>query len=137
MKGAGVKKRIMLGLIILAGVLLMALAAFGCGDSGPKAAVTGVMDAAKAKDCEKLVDYIDLESLKELGGEVTKEMLVSSCKESGMDDVVSYNILEENIDGDKAEVKVEVTAKQNGQEQTVTDTLTLINRNGEWKLTTL
>ena len=111
------------------------LAVFGCGDSGPKAAVDGFMKAANDKDCEKMIDYIDLTPMQAQGVPFSKDDLVKSCKdEGGLGEIGSYNITEEKIDGDKAEVKVEMTVKENGTDQTRTDTINLIQIDGQWKV---
>jgi len=116
----------------------MALAAFGCGSAGPKAAVEDFMAAAKDKNCEKMVDLMDLKAVEDAGAAINKDELVNSCKsESGLGDVVSYKILEEKTDGDKSEIKVEVTTKENDKETTESDTLTLNKRDGEWKISFL
>lgn len=117
---------------------VVALAAFGCGSSGPKAAVEDFMAAAKDKNCEKMVDLMDLKALDDAGAGINKDELVNSCKaESGLGDVVSYKILEEKTDGDKSEIKVEVTTKENDKETTESDTLTLNKRDGAWKISLL
>ncbi len=111
------------------------LAVFGCGDSGPKAAVDGFMKAANDKDCEKMIDYIDLSPMQAQGVPFSKDDLIQSCKdEGGLGEVGSYNIIEEKINGDKAEVKVEMTVKENGTDQTRTDTINLIQIDGQWKV---
>lgn len=125
-------------LAIAAAVLtIVMLAAAGCGDSSPTAAVEGLMNAAKEKNCAKMVDYFDMKGMESQGVSISRDELIKDCEESGMDDVVSYKILEEKTEGDSAEVKVELTTKQNGQEETVSDTLTLIRRDGEWKFSTI
>lgn len=114
------------------------LAAFGCGDTGPKGAVEDFMTAAKDKNCEKMIDMIDLKAAEDAGATINKDDLAKSCNaESGLGDVVSYNITEENVDGDKAEVKVEVTTKANEQETTESDTLKVNKRDGVWKISLL
>lgn len=125
-------------LILIAGLLTVMLAAAGCGGAGgPSATVEGFMEAAKDKDCSKMVDYLDIESFQAPGVSITREELISMCEESGMDEIVSYKVIEEKIDGDKAEVKVEATGKADGDEETATNTLNLVKRGDEWKLSTL
>jgi len=127
--------RVLVAVSVLA---ILVLSAFGCGSSGPKAAVDGFMGAAKDKNCEKMIDYIDLKGFETSGVTINKEELVEACKaESALGEVVSYKILEETADGDKATVKVEVTTKENGNEKTESDTLKLTKRDGEWKISTL
>ena len=127
--------RVLVAVSILA---IMVLAAIGCGGSGPSAAVEGFINAAKDKDCEKMIDYIDLAAFETQGVTINKQELVDACKaESALGEVVSYKILEETVDGDKATVKVEVTTKEDGQENTESDTLQLNKRDGEWKISTL
>jgi hypothetical protein len=117
--------------VIAVTVLLFAsLVAFGCGDSGPKGSVESFINAFKDKNCEKAVDYIDLE-----GAGTNKEDMVKSCQASvGAGEIVSYKILEENINGDKATVKVETTTKIGDKEETTTDTIDVVKKNGEWKV---
>lgn len=113
---------------------LVVLVAIGCGSSGPKAAVENFMNAAKDKNCEKMVDLMDLSAM-QAAGVAGKEELIQSCKdESGFGEVKSYKILEETTEGDKGTVKVEITTNQNGTEKTESDTLTVNNINGEWKI---
>lgn len=117
---------------------MLVLAAFGCGSSGPSAAVEDFMGAAKSKDCDKMVDFLDMKAFESSGITINRDELVESCKaESGIGDVVSYKILEEKVDGDSAEIKVEVTTKEGEEETTESDTLKLIKRDGEWKIATL
>ncbi|MHB9111319.1 MAG: Rv0361 family membrane protein [Thermoleophilia bacterium] len=125
-------------LVAVSVLTILVLSAFGCGSSGPKAAVEDFMGAAKDKDCEKMIDLIDLSALETSGVAIDKQELVDACKaESALGEIVSYKILEETVDGDKATVKVEVTTKENGNEQTESDTLQLNKRDGEWKISTL
>ncbi|MDO8736262.1 MAG: DUF4878 domain-containing protein [Thermoleophilia bacterium] len=127
--------RVLVAVSVLA---IMVLSAFGCGSSGPTAAVESFMKAAQDKDCETMIDYIDLSSLETSGVTINKEELVQACKsESALGDVVSYKVLEEKINGDTAEVKVEVTSKEDGAEKTESDTLKLNQRDGKWLISTL
>jgi len=113
---------------------LLVLAAIGCGSSGPKSAVESFLNAAKDKDCEKMINLMDLSAM-ESSGVLNKDQLIESCKqESGLGNVSSYKILEETTDGDKGTVKVEVTTNENGTEKTESDTLTVNKINGEWKI---
>jgi hypothetical protein len=114
---------------------LVALVLAGCGSSGPKAAVENFMEAAKDKDCEKMVDLMDLSAFEAAGLSQGKEEIIQSCKdESGIGDLVSYKITDEKTEGDIATVTVEVTTKEDGTENTETDTLTVNKINGEWKV---
>jgi hypothetical protein len=114
---------------------LVALVLIGCGSSGPKAAVENFMEAAKNKDCEKMVNLMDLSAFEAAGVSQGKEELIQSCKdESGLGDVVSYKITEEKTEGDKGTVTVEVTTKEDGTENTETSTLTVNKIDGEWKI---
>lgn len=127
--------RILVAVSVLA---ILVLSAFGCGSSGPTAAVEDFMGAAKDKNCDKMIDLIDLKGFETSGVTIDKQELVDACKaESALGEIVSYKILEETIDGDKATVKVEVTTKENGNEQTDSDTLQLTNRDGQWLISTL
>jgi hypothetical protein len=127
--------RILVAVSVLA---ILVLSAFGCGSSGPTAAVEDFMGAAKDKNCDKMIDLIDLKGFETSGVTIDKQELVDACKaESDLGDIVSYKILEETIDGDKATVKIEVTTKENGNEQTDSDTLQLTNRDGQWLISTL
>ncbi len=125
-------------MMIAAALLLavLALAAFGCGGSGPQAAVEDFMNAAKAKDCEKMVDLLDLDAPEFQGLGMNKEALVEACKQDAEagGEVVSFKVLEESVDGDTATVKVEVTTKVEGQESTETSTIKLTKRDDGWKL---
>lgn len=127
--------RVLFALAVLAVVTLVA---FGCGSTGPKAAVEDFMAAAKDKNCEKMVDLMDLKSVESAGAAINRDELIQSCKaESGLGDVVSYKILEEKTDGDKSEIKIEVTTKENDKESTETDTLPVNKIDGEWKISLL
>lgn len=127
------------GVLVAASVLaIMVMAAIGCGGSGPTTAVEGFMSAAQSKDCDKMIDYIDLKAFETSGVTINKQELVDACKaESGLGDVSSYKVLEEKVDGDKAEVKVEVTTKENGEDKTQSDTLKVNKIDGEWKISTI
>jgi len=116
-------------------VSLLALLA-GCGSSGPSSAVESFIKAAQDKDCNKMVDLMDLQAVEEQGATNVREELVASCQQeaNSSGEIVSYKIVEEKIEGDKAEVKIEVTTKENGEEKTDNDTLTVFQRDGEWKV---
>lgn len=123
------------GLVALMVLAFVLLAVSGCGDSGPKTTVDGFMKATKGKDCEKIFDYIDLSPLQSQNLPYSKDDLIKSCKdEGGLGDISGYNITEEKVEGDKAEVKVEVTTNENGTDQTKTDTVNLIQIDGQWKI---
>jgi len=127
--------RVLVAVSVLA---IIVLSAIGCGSSGPKAAVESFMSAAKDKDCKTMIEYIDLGSLQTAGAQINKDELIQACEaESGLGDVVSYKILDETVNGDTAEVKVEVTTSENGNEKTESDTLKLNQRDGKWLISTL
>lgn len=119
----------------------MILLALGCGsgattDAGK--AAEDWMDATKDKDCEKAIGFMDLDvpELEEFG--ITKEAMIEQC-EADMGDgddleVVSYKVTEEEVDGDTAEVTVEATIKENGEESTDTQTFSMIKKDGDWKI---
>jgi hypothetical protein len=116
--------------IAVALLTVVALVAFGCGDSGPASTVEGFIETLKGKDCEKAVNFIDLEGVGASGKEVVK-----NCKETiDESEIVSYKVLDEKIDGDKAEVKVETVTKSNDGKDTSTFTINVVNKNGEWKI---
>lgn len=125
--------------VISAGMVLaiLALSAVGCGSSGSTAAVEGFMKAAQDKNCSQMIDFMDLKAA-EAQGTVNKDELIKACEaQQGLGDVVSYKILEESVDGDKAQVKVEVTTKENGEEKTQSDTLNVMQVDGDWKISIL
>ena len=128
-------------LMVFAATLVLALLVLpliGCGTSGAKQTVDGFMAAAKDKDCEKMVGYMDLSPAAAQGVSINKDELVQACKdENGLGEVVSYKVLEEKVDGDNAEIKVEVVTKENGEEKTTTDTLKVINKDGSWLISIL
>ncbi len=123
------------GMIIAAAALLVsAVLAFGCGGNNPSAVVDKFMQAQKDKDCEKQAELIDVQA-PELGGAVTRESLVKNCQETADEvEVIDYKVLEEEIDGDTARVKAEVTLKIGEDEQTQTGTITLHKRGDSWKI---
>ncbi len=124
--------------IVLAVLVGLMLTAFGCGSSGPSAAVEGFIKATQDKNCSKMVDYMDLKSFEASGVTVGKDELVKACEEQkDQSELLSYKIIEEKTDGDKSEVKVEVTTKDNGEEKTESDTLTVNKQDGEWKVSLL
>ena len=96
-------------------LVFTSLAVFGCGDSGPKTAIDTFMSGAKDKDCVKMVDVIDIQTMQDQDSSITRDALVESCKQSSLDEVVSYNVVAEKVEGDKAEATVEVTTKKDGQ----------------------
>lgn len=120
---------------VLAAVLAaLLMAVFGCGGSSAGAAMEDFLKAAQNKDCEKMVDMMDLSAITQMQS-VSRDQLVESCKsESASGEILSYKILEEKVEGDKAEVKVEVTTKSEGQEDTESDSFTLNKKDGAWKI---
>ncbi|MBE0428751.1 MAG: DUF4878 domain-containing protein [Thermoleophilia bacterium] len=130
-------RRVLIGIVVVAVVAVMSVAALGCGNDSPSAAVEEFLKAAEDKDCEKMVDLIDLEGAAEQGLPLDRDDLIQSCEaESGLGDVVDYQIISEEIDGDEAEVAAEVTVKEDDEEVTQTDTLKLVKKNGDWKIST-
>lgn len=103
----------------------------------PSATVILFMEAARDKDCEAMVATFAFELFYESG--ISKEALVDECKrDAGIGgEVIDYKILQESIDGDKAEVEVEATTDTDGAQSTASDTLTLNLIRGEWKISLL
>ena len=112
------------------------LAVFGCGSSGPSAAIDSFVKASQAKDCEKIVNLLDYSEYEKQGAVINRDDEIQNCKEhpESIEDIVSYKIVEEKVDGDTAQVKVETTTRVNGQEQTETVQLNLKNNGGTWQL---
>lgn len=139
MKFSGIMK------IVLA-ISVVALAmffAFGCGEDGPEDVVKSFLEAGKDKDCEAMVDLMDLSideaMAEELGIDTAdfKDQMIEACKadaETG-GEIVDYEIGEATIDGDTAEVEASVTTEIDGEESTEEDTLKLIKVDGDWKIT--
>ncbi|MHB0915496.1 MAG: DUF4878 domain-containing protein [Thermoleophilia bacterium] len=130
--------------VLVAVVVLSAIvfAAFGCGDSGPTAAVKAFFEASKDKDCEKAVDLLDLSALEEMMGaagmntEDVKKQMVDECNASSdEEEIVDYKIIEEKLEGDdKASVEVEVTTKMGDEESTDKTTFQMVKKDGDWKI---
>jgi hypothetical protein len=139
-KGEIVNVRMMVKVVAaLIVVLAMSVLAIGCGEDSPSAAVEDFIEATKDGDCEKAVDMIDLDmSGMEKAGINTDDMkkeIVASCEaDVENSEIVSYEVRNEEIEGDTATVEVEMTTKVDGEESTDTDTLTLNKKDGEWKI---
>lgn len=124
--------------IVAALIFVWSLAAAGCGDSGTRATLDGFLTAAKNKDCEKMVDYIDLGSQEAQSGNIGRSDLIKACKdEGGLGNVVSYRVTGEKIEGDTVVMGVEITVNEGGQENTNSGSFNLVRKEGTWKLTAL
>jgi len=143
MKGAGLllqtrfSNRVS-GLILIALMICLPLAAASCGDSGVAVTIEGFLAAAKEKNCEKMVDYIDLSSQNTQNGDVGKADLIKACNDSGgLGNVVGYRITGEKVDGDTAVIGIELTINDGGQEKTNSGSFNLVRKDGIWKLTAI
>jgi hypothetical protein len=139
-KGEKVNARMMVKVVVaLIVVLAVSLVAIGCGEDSPSAAVEDFIEATKDGNCDKAVDMLDLDvpGMEEAGlstDDLKKEIVASCEADVENSEIVSYEVRNEEIDGDTATVEVEMTTKVDDEESTETDTLTLNKRDGEWKI---
>lgn len=110
-------------------------AAAGCGDSAVRQTIEGFLGAAREHDCEKMVDYVDLDT--QGSGNISRADLVKACKdEGGLGNVTGWSFTGERVEGDTATVGVELTVTDGGQQQANRGSFNLIRKEGVWKLTT-
>lgn len=132
------QRRFYPAVIVATLILIWSMLVAGCGDSGTRATLDGFLTDAKDKDCEKMVDYIDLGSQDTQNGEIGKTDLIKACKdEGGLGNVVSYRVTGEKVEGDTAVVGIELTVNEGGQEKTNSGSFNLVRKDGVWKLTAL
>ncbi len=127
------------------GFLTIAVLLFSCkGDAGsPKGTVGAFIEAMKKGDVEavkKLITKSDASMLDlaqsmsktfaGASGDITEKMKAEFIEKSKN---VSFSIKDEKIDGDKAEVNVEI--KEN--EKTTTEPFKLLKEDGSWKISLL
>ena len=137
MKG---KYRIML---VVAGLLLaLALPVLGCGGDSPSVVAERFVTASADLDCDTLVELMSNDSVQLFGEdrgqavEACKEQLAALGEGAPNLEVTSFEVTEENIDGDTATVDFKASAKIEGEEteQTQEDTVNLVKEDGKWKV---
>lgn len=132
-------------MLVLVLALAAVLSASGCGSDEPARVVEEFLNSTADQDCEKWVELLSSESLELFGG--SREEAVKSCEESVKSlggenarvEMVNFEALEQEINGDTATVKFSATARIEGVEDEIIeeDTATLIKENGEWKINLL
>lgn len=129
------------GILLCVAVLVMTVgAALGCGgEDGSSSSVKTPQQVADAY--MRATVNLDVDAAYELMSEadqqsITKEEMAEMAGSELESLDLSYVLVEETIDGDTAtvEVTLTVTDKATGQSEEVTDILSLIKENGEWKV---
>lgn len=131
----------LLPVLLSAALLLFIALAAGCGSSGdtPGETIENMVRASYDGDCEVVVGSMSQEFVDAVGGD--RQQWIESCKEqeSEMPDdrptLVSFEVTDETINGDRAQVSFTVTENVGGEEQTSSRTMDLIKEDGEWKYT--
>jgi hypothetical protein len=134
--GTPVKALIGLAVVVVLGVAAALVLGGGGGDSasGPDGAVRSFFDAAKDKDCDRMLDLVTEASWSQ-GGSVDKAAALDQCADSvdssnffpGQADITGIEVLEEADDTATVEVTTEV-----GDAEPVTETLSVAKEDGTW-----
>lgn len=130
-RGLTVLRRI----LILAATIVVGLTSMtiiGCGShESPSLVVEKLFQLTQENNCQEVADLVSDASPK------TPDKYVNECKQEA-DKLVSYSIKGETIyeNGYGAWVDTEVTIKVDGGEKTNSAPQILVNRGGDWKLTT-
>lgn len=116
-------------ILVALGVLF--LAACSGGPQSPSDVADGFYGALKAKDAEKAVTYFPPSTLEQPGA---KEKILGLLKQAMTDapEIQSYEIVDENIDGDSATVEVKYTNEDGSEES---ETVKLIKEDENWYVT--
>lgn len=124
-------------------VLLLGVSAAGCGGDSPSSVLEEFTYAQADNDCEKIIDLLTEESrglFSMATGtetdpvEACKQTLAASPQEV---EITNFETIEENIDGDRAEVKFSISGNVGGEELTQEETITMVKEDGGWKVSLL
>jgi ketosteroid isomerase-like protein len=145
MKGETMKGKTIIAVAASLLLLLLGLAMTGCGDEGPSRAAEDFVRASAELDCENLVGLLANDSIQLFGEDRDKAVEACNQELEAMGDqapkleLTSFEITEENVDGDTADVKFKASAKIEGQEeeQTEEDTVHLVKEDGQWKVSVM
>jgi hypothetical protein len=101
-----------------------------CGKTNtPSATINGFLKEIKAENYEKAIEYFDPAILEQPGA---KEKLTMLMKEGfSKDPIVTYKILDEEIDGNEAKVLVAATLESGEKEE---DHFDVVLVDGSWYL---
>jgi hypothetical protein len=134
--GTPVKALIGLAVVVVLGAAAALVLGGGGGDSasGPDGAVRSFFNAAKDKDCDRMLDLVTEASWSQ-GGSVDKATALDQCAESvdspdffpGQADITATKVLDESDDTATVEVTTEV-----GEAEPVTETLAVAKEDGTW-----
>ncbi|MEO9324090.1 DUF2510 domain-containing protein [Nocardioides sp. C4-1] len=124
-------------------VAIVLLVVFLGGSGGPSGTVEDVFDAAKdGKGCD-LVDYLsnDVLGTDEDGRDEAIDTAKEQCESSGALDTdggagCELEILDEEVDGDKATVTAKITGCDDESDNDDEDEIDLVKEDGEWRLAT-
>jgi hypothetical protein len=106
----------------------------GDSASGPEGAVSNFFDAAKDKDCDRMLGLVTEASWSQ-AGTLDKQAALDQCADSvdssdffpGQADITETKILDESADKATVEVTTEI-----GDADPITETLTVVKEDGNW-----
>ncbi len=130
-------------LVVTAILVLLVVPALGCGGESPSAALEEFTYAQADNDCEKIINLLTEESKGLFSMATGTEMdPVEACRQTleanpQEVEITKFETIEENIDGDTAEVKFSISGKVGGEELTQEETITMIKEDGVWKVSLL
>jgi hypothetical protein len=136
--GRGTRRLALVGLAVVAvaGVAAFVVLGGGGGDSaaGPDGAVRSFFDAARERDCDRMLELVTEASWSQ-NGTIDKQVAIDQCAESvgsesffpAQADITDTKVLDESGDGATVEVTTEM-----GDAEPVTETLTLVEEDGNW-----
>ncbi|MDR0970637.1 MAG: DUF4878 domain-containing protein [Lentimicrobiaceae bacterium] len=125
---------------LLVAVCIVAFTACSPSTTGPEKVVENYLDALKAGEYEKSIDYLDINASE--AEEEQIKMLVEKTKQSNeeSDGLKSYEItsvevgeLKENEKEIEAKAEVKATLTY-GNDQTKEDSFNLVKKGGKWKI---
>lgn len=114
----------------------------GCGNgnkSEPAQALDEFVKASNEVACEKFMDLVDYSELEAAGAPVNKEEEIQKCQRTkeqnpdALQQITDYKILDEKIDGDRAELIVEMTTETASGEGKDTIPMNLKRTEGKWR----
>jgi hypothetical protein len=128
------KRYFIIGLVLLAvGISgYFAYKQFVHHDS-PGAVAEAFLIAMANKDCST---YIDLTSARRVGGD--RDNGIKNCNRDLSDErninIISFEVTEETIDGDRATVKFREVGEVDGKREDGSGTVNLVKEDGNWKI---
>jgi hypothetical protein len=127
------KRLIIIGLIIVAAAIAGYFVYKQFAHASPGAVTEDFFRATlEDKDCRKAVDLTSSKQIE------NRDEAIAACNEElqgiGNAKIVSFEITEEKIEGDKATVKYKGVAEINGEQEEDEDTVSLVKEDGDWKI---